>query len=459
MIAGILEAGDFKGKLKETLALYPPKTESGPGRILLVGLGKEEDLDIEAFRRAIAEAAIRGRKLRTGRLAFALPLAGNLPVAEQARAVVESSHLALYEFREYRSKPPEDTVDVEMLVLIGHDDTPNPDLENSVAVGHLAAECAVFCRDLGNTPAWDATPTWIAEMAEQVAEETGLMLTVLEHEDMVREGMGGLLGVARGSAQPPKLVVLEHNGDRDDLDTICLVGKGVTFDTGGISIKPSQNMHEMKFDKCGACTVIATMRAVGTMELPLRVVGITPLTENMPSGTSYRPGDVLECANGKTIEVLNTDAEGRLILADALAYATRYEPKAIVDLATLTGACMIALGKHCAGLMTPDDDLAETLRVAGEAVGERVWRLPLFDDYREQIKSDVADMKNVGGKDGGAITAACLLREFVEEYPWAHLDIAGVAWRDSERDYLRKGGTGFGVRLLIEFLRNWSSGD
>jgi leucyl aminopeptidase len=252
-------------------------------------------------------------------------------------------------------------------------------------------------------------------------------------------------------------VILEHNAGRDDLDTICLVGKGVTFDTGGISLKPGPNMHLMKFDKSGACAVLAAMRGVALLNLPLHVVGITPLCENMPGGAAYRPGDVLTCSNGKTIEVLNTDAEGRLILADGLVRATKYAPKAIVDLATLTGACMIALGAGACGLMSNDDDLAAKLEAAGRETGERAWRLPLFADYREQVKSDVADMKNVGGKPAGAITAACILSEFVEEYPWAHLDIAGVAWRETDRDYLRRGGTGFGPRLLIEFLKNWRS--
>jgi leucyl aminopeptidase len=229
----------------------------------------------------------------------------------------------------------------------------------------------------------------------------------------------------------------------------------VTFDTGGISIKPGLNMHEMKYDKSGACAVIGAMRAVALLDLDLHVVGISPLVENMPSGTAYRPGDVLTCSNGKTIEVLNTDAEGRLILADGLVKATTYEPGAIVDLATLTGACVVALGKHHAGLMSNDDELAAKLTAAGESSGERLWRLPLAREYKEQIKSDVADMKNIGGRDAGTITAACLLAEFVGECNWAHLDIAGTASRDSDRDYLRKGGTGFGVRLLIDFLKNY----
>ena len=270
--------------------------------------------------------------------------------------------------------------------------------------------------------------------------------------------MGGLLAVAQGSAEPPRIAILEHNPDRADLPAVAIVGKGITFDSGGISIKPSDNMGLMKFDKAGACVVIATMRAVAALDLPLRVVSIAPLAENMPSGTAYRPGDVLSMSNGKTIEVLNTDAEGRLILADALALATTYKPDAIIDLATLTGSCVVALGKHCAGLMATNDGLARALAAAGERTGERVWRLPLFPEYREQLESEIADMTNVGGRDGGAITAACLLAEFVDGVPWAHLDIAGVSWRDANRDYLRKGGTGFGVRLLVDFLRNFKRG-
>lgn len=458
-IAAVLDAGDFRGKKKEIRTVHCRAGDGAPERVVLVGLGKRADLDPEVLRRAAAEAALEAKKLRTGRIAFALPFADGLPVDEQARAIVEASTLALYEFRRFLSKEPEDRVAVERLTLVSHDDTDEDEIGPAVSLGRIAADCENFCRDLGNTPAGVATPTWMAERAAAMAGEFGLAVTVIDRPEMEESKMGGLLGVAQGSAEPPKMVVLEHNAGRKDLPTICLVGKGVTFDSGGISIKPAQNMHEMKFDKCGACAVIGAMRAAAMLDLPLHVVGITPFAENMPGGAAYRPGDVLEISNGKTIEVLNTDAEGRLLLADGLVKAASYAPDAVVDLATLTGACMIALGQHCAGLMSPDDGLAAKLFAAGERSGERVWRLPLYPEYREQLESSVADMTNLGGRFGGAITAAALLKEFAGEGAWAHLDIAGVAWRDSDRDYLRKGGTGFGVRLLVEFLRNWQTGE
>jgi leucyl aminopeptidase len=272
---------------------------------------------------------------------------------------------------------------------------------------------------------------------------------------MAARGMGGILAVGGGSAHPPKMVILKWNGAREDLDTLCLVGKGLTFDSGGISIKPGDGMDCMKYDKAGACVVLGAMRAAAKLRLPLRLIGIMALAENMPSGSAYRPGDILRLSNGKTIEILNTDAEGRLVLADALVLAAAHRPKAIVDLATLTGACVIALGNHIAGMVASDDSLAARLSAAGDASGERVWRLPILADHREQIKSTFADMKNIGGREAGAITAACLLEEFTGGIPWAHLDIAGVSWREKERDYLPKGGTGWGVRLLLDFLRHW----
>jgi len=273
---------------------------------------------------------------------------------------------------------------------------------------------------------------------------------------MAEAGMGGLLGVGQGSAQPSKMVILEHNAGKG-LDTVCLVGKGVTFDTGGISLKPGLNMHEMKFDKSGACAVIGAMRGAALLNVPVHVVGIACLVENMPSSKAYRPGDVLTCSNGKTIEVQNTDAEGRLILADGLVKATTYEPKAIVDLATLTGACVIALGNQFAAVLDNDEELASKLTEAGDRAGERLWRLPLADEYREQIKSDVADMKNIGGRAAGTITAACLLKEFVGDCKWAHLDIAGMASSEKDAGYFRKGGTGFGTRLLMEYLSKYEA--
>ncbi|MCA9932720.1 MAG: leucyl aminopeptidase, partial [Anaerolineales bacterium] len=267
--------------------------------------------------------------------------------------------------------------------------------------------------------------------------------------------MGAFLAVAKGAGEKPKFIILEHNGDRDDLDTIVLVGKGITFDTGGISIKPSANMGAMKSDMGGAAAVLGAMKAVGMLDLPLRIIGITPCTENMPDADAYRPADVITASNGKTIEIISTDAEGRMVLADGLVYAAQYAPKAVVDLATLTGSCVVALGRGvAAGLFSTDDSLRDKLFAAGQNTQERVWPLPLYEDYRRTIDSDVADMMNSGGRMGGVGTSAIFLHEFTD-YPWAHLDIAGVALSEKSQAYTPKGATGFGVRLLVEFLRNW----
>jgi leucyl aminopeptidase len=326
-------------------------------------------------------------------------------------------------------------------------------LDRGVSLGRLLAEAAVFARDVGNTPGNEGTPTFLAERAKEIAAESGMKLTVLDRAAMEKEGMGGILGVARGSQEPPRFIVLEHNAGKKDLPCYALVGKGITFDSGGISIKPAENMHEMKFDKCGGVAVLATMRAVGRLRLPLRVVGIVPATENLPSGTACKPGDVVTSLGKRTIEVLNTDAEGRMILVDGITYAKRYDPVAIVDLATLTGACVVALGDAASGLFSTDERLAAQLLKAADASGERSWRMPLYPDYTEQIRSDVADVKNTGGRPAGACTAAALLQAHAEGTPWAHFDIAGTAWSSGkERDYLRKGATGVGPRTLVRWL-------
>jgi leucyl aminopeptidase len=266
--------------------------------------------------------------------------------------------------------------------------------------------------------------------------------------------MGALLGVARGSQEPPTFIILEHSAGKQNLETIVLVGKGVTFDSGGISIKPSERMEEMKFDMSGGAVVMGAMKAIAQLKMPFHVVGLIPAVENLPSGTSMKPGDILRASSGTTIEIINTDAEGRVILADALTYAKRYKPKAVIDLATLTGACVVALGPHASGLFSTDSELRDAIKSAAEKAGERVWPFPLWDDYHDDIKSDYADIKNSAGRAGGAITAAAFLSQFAEGYPWAHLDIAGTAWTDKEKAYISKGGTGWGVRLLLQFLKD-----
>jgi leucyl aminopeptidase len=308
-------------------------------------------------------------------------------------------------------------------------------------------------RDLVNTPGNIKSPAYLAEQAKNAAGQSNLKCKLLGQKELAKEGCGALLGVAQGSVREPQLIVLEHNGGNKDQAPIALVGKGVTFDSGGISLKPGEKMDEMKMDMAGGATVIGTMLAASLLELPINLVGIVPAVENMPSGTAYRPGDILTSLSGQTIEVLNTDAEGRLILADALTYAKRYEPQLVIDLATLTGACIIALGHHATAVLGNDQKLVQDLLSAGEESGERLWQLPLWEDYDKLIKSDVADVKNTGGRAAGTITAAAFLKKFASDFRWAHLDIAGTAWRDQNQPYTPKGGTGVGVRMLIAFLQ------
>jgi len=312
----------------------------------------------------------------------------------------------------------------------------------------------MMVRDMVNSPSADMTPTIIAAKARELAREFGLKLQVLERSQMEKLGMGALLGVASGSAQPPKFIIIEYRkGGKKPV--IALVGKTITFDSGGISIKPAENMDRMKDDMSGGAAVLGALRTASALKLPLNIVGLLPATENMPSGSAYKPGDVLRTLSGRTIEIMNTDAEGRLILSDALAYACRYKPAVIVDIATLTGACGIALGNEASGMLGTDDTLKRKIREAGEKTGERVWELPLWEEYYDQIKSDIADMKNTGGRAGGVITAAALLSKFVQKYPWVHLDIAATSWTEKDRPYTPKGATGIGMRLLTQFLRDY----
>ena len=310
-------------------------------------------------------------------------------------------------------------------------------------------------RDLSNEPGSTATPAFLASRARAIAKEAGLRARILTERELERQKLGAILAVGRGSANPPRLIVLEYGQAGPRRPTIALVGKGITFDSGGISIKPAANMHEMKGDMSGGAAVLGAMRAIGLLKLPLHVVGIVPAAQNMPGGNAYLPGDVVETAAGITLEILNTDAEGRVVLADGLHYAGRYEPEAIIDLATLTGAKVIALGSHCCAVMGSDEHLIQKVRDAGERAWERAWPLPLWPEHKRQIKGDVGDLKNVGGREAGSSTAGALLSYFVGEVPWAHLDIAGNEMSSSNGALGPKGATGFGVRLLVELLRSW----
>jgi leucyl aminopeptidase len=410
------------------------------GSVVFVGLGA--DLGAEELRRAAGSAGVATMRCR--RVVTTLHQAGGEGGVE---AVALGFLLGQYRFDELRSeKKPSLT---ESLHFAGASDLAGAER------ARVVADAVMLARDLVNTPAGDKPPVRMAEIAAEIAERTGMSLTAYGLEECIAEGFGGLLGVNAGSVQPPRMVVLRHEPESPRA-FLALVGKGIVFDSGGLSLKPAQAMETMKTDMSGAAAVFGAMQAIATLQLPVKVVGIAPITENMPSGSATRPGDVLRARNGKTIEVMNTDAEGRLVLADGLSLAAEEEPDLIVDLATLTGACMVALGEKIAGLFGTGD-APDRVREAAEAAGERVWPMPMPADYRKLIDSDVADMKNSGPRYGGAINAALLLKEFVGEVPWAHLDIAGPARSTDAEHYVQKGGTGFGVRTVVELAERLSA--
>ena len=457
-ISKIVKTPEFNGKLKK-YCLLKTYGKMGINRILLVGLGKPEDFSLENIRIASGIAIHSIRDLGITSCAFSIMgEKSKIPIEKIVENTVIGCELALYQFNLYKTMDHDQLKKINKLTFFIESPESEDVVKKSISIAQIIDKGVNLARNLSNMPSSDATPTQIAEKAEKIANKSGLNFRVLGKKDMEKFSMGGIINVARGSSQPPKIVILEHNGG-GDMRPIVLIGKGITFDSGGISLKPSEKMEEMKHDKAGAATVIGTMQTVAQLNLPLNIIGITPLTENLPGGSAYKPGDVLKMCNGKTVEVINTDAEGRLILADVLAYASRYKPQAVIDLATLTGACVIALGSFATGLLSNDDDLKRLIMIGGETTGERVWELPLWDDYKELLKSDIADLKNVGGRPGGVITAASFLSNFVD-YPWAHLDIAGTAWMQNNaglKPYNPKGATGVGVRLITEVLRFWKS--
>jgi len=451
VISGLIERGEIKGKLGEvsllhTLGRIPPE------RVVVVGLGQRERFNLDRVRQATASALRFLRKLGVKRAASILHGAGAGGIDRQlsAQAIAEGGLLGLYAFKKHKTVDPEPG-ELEELLLVERDESRLPEMNEGIRLGRVLAEAANFARDLVNEPANALTPTKMAEAATELAEKYELELEVLEREKMEELGMGALLGVAQGSQQPPKFIILSYRGDRGSRDVLGLVGKGITFDSGGISIKPSEGMGEMKGDMAGGAAVLATLKALGELKPRINVTGLVPATENMPSGTALRPGDILKAMNGKTIEVVSTDAEGRLILADALCYARRLGLSPVIDVATLTGACHVALGDVCSGAFGNDQGLIAQLMELGEEMGERLWQLPLYEEYKEQNKSEVADIKNSGGRWGGAITAAQFLAEFIEDTPWVHLDIAGTAFLEKERGYFSKGATGIPVRTLVKF--------
>ncbi|MBN2003556.1 MAG: leucyl aminopeptidase [Anaerolineae bacterium] len=457
-IQALIASGDFQGKSNEILILYPNGAIPAK-RIIVVGLGKLDKFTRDVACQAASTAAQKARDLGVTRLHTVLHGAGTggLTPEQAAEAIVEGTLLGLYRFRELKTQYDDVKPEFETLILVESDAKRKSAIKNGAHAGQIIAESTLLARDLINRPSNIATPSHIARVSQQVAENVGLRCQVLEKPELETLGMHAFLSVNQGGGEPACMVILEHNADCPDLPTVALVGKGVTFDTGGISLKPAENMDAMKSDMGGAAAVIAALRAAALLNLPLHIVGLTPLTENMPDAFATKPGDVVHALNGLTIEIINTDAEGRLILADALTYAGNFKPTAIFDIATLTGGRVVALGNHAAAVMG-DGNLIERLRVAGETTYERVWPLPLFEEYAEQIKSDTADVKNVGGRAASAIIGGVFLSKFVPGgIPWVHIDIAGLSTCEKSQGYTPKGATGFGARLLTEMLRNWTA--
>jgi len=457
LITTLLGSGDFKAELFQTSLLYT-RGLCRARRILLVGLGWKRQFTIDRWRGAAARGAQILRDLGVRNFATFAVETGLERVSPGmcAQALVEGVLLGLYRFDELKTENRKSSRGIERMSVLEEDESREPAVRKGVHVGEVIAQGVCLARDLVSRPGNLNTPLMMAKIAEAVAGECELSLQVLEEEDAKKEGMGAFLAVAQGSDQPAKFIILRHHGGEGSSKTIALVGKGITFDSGGISIKPADKMDMMKNDMGGAAVVLATMQVVAKLGLPLRLVGILPCAENLPGGRALKPGDVVTSLSGQTIEIISTDAEGRLVLADGLTYALRFKPDAIVDLATLTGACVVALGDRVTGLMGNNQRLKRRIKKSSELTGEKIWELPLWEEYREQIKSDCADMKNVGGRAGGAISAAALLSRFVRKTPWVHLDIAGPVWTEKALPYTPKGATGVGVRLLVQFLRDWT---
>ncbi|MBM4421848.1 MAG: leucyl aminopeptidase [Chloroflexi bacterium] len=460
-IRAFIASGDFKGKLGETAVLYP-HGEILATRVIVVGLGRSDEFSLDRARQAAGAAAAKAVGLGCRSMATVVhgAGAGGLPPRSAAQAVAEGSELGAYQFGEYKSKSPSKVL--SNVALIEMDAEKVAEMEAGAHEGQVLGECANFARDLVNQPPNVCTPSYLAAKAEQIAAAFGLKSKVFGVSHMRELGMGALLGVAEGSREAPQFIVLEYWPGATQIGSrapVVLVGKGITFDTGGYSIKQANDMPEMKSDMAGGAAVLGAVRAAAMLNLPLPVVGLVPACENMINGNAYRPADILTALNGKTIEITNTDAEGRLILADALVYAKQYNPEAVIDMATLTGAAMIALGRGgAAAVFSEHEPLQQRIVEAAESSGERVWPLPLYPDYREWMNSDVADIKNsAGDRYAGVGASAAFLREFAEGYPWAHIDIAPMAYAVAGQKVkpYGLGATGFGVRLMATLLKGW----
>jgi leucyl aminopeptidase len=456
-IAGAFEASDFTGAANQTLLVYP-RTKGAPSRVLLVGLGAKKGIDAERVRQAAATAIRQARGAQVADITLGVASDVALPATTLGQALAEGLELGAYRWFGGRTglSDAESHEIASVSVLTGKQIKA---LGEGVAVGQAIAGGTNLARDLVNTPGVDKTPPQLAQRAVELGERMpSIQVTVYDEVRLEKEGFGGILAVGKGSDSPPRFIIMEYGKQFKGAPTICLVGKGLTFDSGGLNIKPAEGMETMKNDMGGSAAVFGAMQAVADLGLELHVVGLVPSAENMPSGRSYRPGDVVTTLSGKTIEILNTDAEGRVILSDGLHFAGRYKPNAIVELSTLTGAVIIALGNVATAVMATDQSLADQLVAAGQASGDKAWQLPLWDEYHQMVKSENADLRNLAGRAAGSITAGAFLSAFAGKYPFAHLDIAGTAWLDAPtKPYLPKGGTGAGVRLVTEFLRNFTA--
>ena len=452
-ISALLERGDMDGKAGSSLLLHDlPGTECE--RVLIVGLGKEKEFREKEYCAAVRHATKALGMTGAGEGTLFLPEipVGKRSLAWRIRQAAIAAQETRYRFEDFKRKTKESRNELGALSFAVDKRTAQKEAEEALTQGLAIAEGMALAKNLGNLPGNVCTPGYLADTARTLSTTHGIECDILEREDMEKLGMHSLLSVAKGSHQPPKLIVLHYRGakgkKRAAEKPLILVGKGITFDSGGISLKPGAEMDEMKFDMCGAASVLGTLDAVARMQLPLNLTVIVPATENMPGGAASKPGDIVTSLSGQTIEILNTDAEGRLVLCDALTYAERFEPQTVIDVATLTGACVVALGNVASGLFANDDELAGELLTAGQDAGDRAWQMPLWDDYQELLKSNFADMANIGGRWGGSISAACFLSRFAKKFTWAHLDIAGTAWKSGAD----KGATGRPVPLLAYYL-------
>lgn len=464
LIGRLAIRGEINADLGQVTVIYNMNGRRGlpAERVAVVGLGKAADFDLEAVRVAAAAAARKARDLRVESYATIVHGAGigGQQLEDAAQAVVEASHLALFTLPDFKSPPERPPAEVHELVIVERDPERVSRLDEPIHVGTALAESTMLTRRLSSSPGNVITPEYLADRASQVCAGYGIDCQVYGKEELQRMGMNSILAVNQGSALPPRFVVMRYRGAEAG-KTLAVVGKGITFDTGGISIKPAEGMEWMRHDMSGAAAVIGFIDLAGRLRLPVNLLGIFAATENMPSGTAYKPGDVFRAYNGKMMDIVNTDAEGRVILSDALAYAAEQAPAAIVDLATLTGACVVALGHHASGVLGNDERLSKLMVEAGERSGERVWPLPLWPVYHKQIESPIADIKNSGGRPAGSITAAAFLQNFVGEVPWVHLDIAGTAYSTGDKCWIppyqnKNESTGVGVRLLYQFSRLWN---